>query len=400
MLKYSEDDQEEIRRYIVSYVTKTKSKSKNTSANVNEFAEFLKLPVKMKKVSHLETPVEIQWEATRFCNHRCYFCYFRSGMDSNDDILTTDEIKRVIDEASELNVVVFTIEGGEPFMRRDLPDILEYIRGNSDISIDILTNGTLITHKLADTLANILDPGWDRFQVSLVGYDEESHRCVVGRNSFQRVNTGVKALVENGFSVRSNTVITTQNFDHLHDIYYLANDIALNDGFTIALPLYFDDPFYSDTSRTMKAIRSINKALDREKENGGVTIRGIPPFYYIPGIRTIAYDLLADEFGDVNRTGCEGASSKININFNGDVYPCVFLQYDEFKMGNVKTGRIKDIWTTPENNSYVFREGRACSSHKCGECEISPFCAGGCFGATYYKLKSFSGPDPRCEWRI
>lgn len=391
-IEYTDDDREQISRYVTSYIKKTERDDGKKTSTIREFADFLKTPTKMKKISHLESPVEIQREATKLCNHHCYFCYFSTKMDSKDDILTSEEAKKIVDEASELNVVELTIEGGEPFMRADLLDILDYIKKSSDISIDILTNGSLITEKLASRLANILDPKYDRFQVSLVGHNEESHRNAVGRNTFNNVNDGIKSLVEKGFPVRSNTVVTTYNFDHLHEIYELANNEMINDGFTIAAPLHFDDPLYSDGSKIMKAVRSINEALEKEEESEGVKIKAIPPFYYIPGIRAIANEILANKFGYVNRTGCEGAGSKMNINFNGDVFPCVFLQYDEFKMGNVKRDSLRDIWSDPENDLYVFREGRKASPHKCGECEISPYCSGGCFGSTYYKAGSFVGP--------
>lgn len=399
---YSKDEVAEIRRYVKSYITKLKNVNSDITDNVStiwEFSEFIELPVKLKKVPNLSSPVEIQWEATNICNHNCYFCYFADRMNIENNILSTEQVKKIVDEADELKTVVLTIEGGEPFMRKDMLDILEYIRNNTGISMDILTNGSLITTDIAEKLFSILGVNQDAIRVSLIAHDRKNHEQICGKDTFEIINNNVKNLTDNDVSVRVNTVVTEYTYEHLHKIYQLATEIGINSGFSFVPPLQSDDNFFSGHSSMIKCIRSLNKALEIEQDHKKTNIVGLIPINHIPKLKDVAGDILENEVKYINRTGCVAMSTKLNINFNGDVYPCIFLQYPEFVMGNLKEKTIREIWNKPDNDVSTFREKRMYSSHKCGECELSKFCSGGCFGATYSKNKNFIGPDPRCQLR-
>ena len=399
MPRFTKEEVAEIRKYVERYIDKTKKATTNKKlASIWDFADFIEFPVKMKKIPYLSGPVEIQWETTPLCNHRCYFCYFKNMLDRKDYILNTEEIKKMIDDAADIEVIDITIEGGEPFMRRDILEILRYIRDSTKISIDLLSNCSLVTKEIVEELSSIFDLKRDGIQVSLVAHNAENHMHITGMNTFDRVVENSTRIVEEGISLRNNTVINKYNYNHLHDVYKLAVKIGVNSGFSVVPPFQYDNTMYTNESYMIESVKSLNKALDLEEEFKIPEIVGLIPIHFIPKIKEIAEDILEPGVGYKNYTGCYAMSTKMNVNYNGDVYPCIFLQYPEFRMGNIRERNIKDIWKYPEKDSSIFRDDRMISPHKCGNCEISGICAGGCWGATYYKFHNFYNPDPRCRW--
>src|SRR5215217_2962026 len=85
-------------------------------------------------------PLYVQIELTWRCNWRCVHCY----QDRHDlQILTTDQVKALIKELHDNGTMHIVITGGEPLLRKDIFEILEYIRSN-DIIITLYSNGQVI----------------------------------------------------------------------------------------------------------------------------------------------------------------------------------------------------------------------------------------------------------------
>ena len=96
-------------------------------------------------------------------------------------------------ELKENNFTYIKFTGGEPFTRDDMIEILKYAR-NLGFDMDISTNGSLITEKIAKELKNMSFP---MVHVSLDGENKKSHEYVRGENTFERTLRGIKHLTEN-----------------------------------------------------------------------------------------------------------------------------------------------------------------------------------------------------------
>ncbi|MBU7026535.1 MAG: radical SAM protein, partial [Theionarchaea archaeon] len=94
--------------------------------------------------TNLEWPLDVAYlEVTNACNLTCIHCYKKGGNPLSNE-LDSEEWMSIIDELKELGILTVAVTGGEPFTREDIFDIVEYIARNA-ISVNILTNGTLIT---------------------------------------------------------------------------------------------------------------------------------------------------------------------------------------------------------------------------------------------------------------
>ena len=85
------------------------------------------------------------------CNLRCVYCMPEEGVPcvSHSDILTYDEIRRICRIGSELGITRIKLTGGEPLVRRGLPDLVGMLKGTPGIEqVTLTTNGTLLKEKV------------------------------------------------------------------------------------------------------------------------------------------------------------------------------------------------------------------------------------------------------------
>ncbi len=135
------------------------------------------LPSHLLQFSSDKKPVVV-WNITRKCNLKCIHCYAHATEESGFDELTTDEGKRLIDDLAAFGSPLILFSGGEPLVRKDLPELAEYAVSKGMRAV-ISTNGTLITKEMAQTLKRI---GLSYVGISLDGMEEvnDKFRAVKG----------------------------------------------------------------------------------------------------------------------------------------------------------------------------------------------------------------------------
>lgn len=135
------------------------------------------------------------------CNLSCSFCL--EGSSPNDKRLATPklaEIKPYINEALTLGVEQFSFTGGEPFLAKDMIDILDYASRHRPCLV--LTNGSEPLFKRLAALAKLIDnPHPISLRLSIDHADAEMHDAERGTGNFVKVLAGLKRLSDLGFSV-------------------------------------------------------------------------------------------------------------------------------------------------------------------------------------------------------
>ena len=135
------------------------------------------------------------------CNLSCPFCL--EGSKPGDDrlgLVTLADVMPMIEQARALSVEQFSFTGGEPFVAKEFPEILDYASDHGDCLV--LTNATLPLLRRMDAVAKLL-PKKDRisFRVSIDYPDAPRHDSGRGAGSFDLAFEGMKALHSLGFSV-------------------------------------------------------------------------------------------------------------------------------------------------------------------------------------------------------
>lgn len=169
-------------------------------------SQFIKSP--QRAVTYLRVSV------TDRCNLRCFYCLPVTGLSHIDhaEILTYEEILRVIRVGVEAGVTKVRITGGEPLVRRDVVGLVDRAAKISGIrELCLTTNGTMLD-ELAESLYRA---GLDRLNVSLDSLDPETFRTITRGDFFEKVISGMRRAESVGFSpLKINTVVMAGINDH------------------------------------------------------------------------------------------------------------------------------------------------------------------------------------------
>jgi radical SAM protein with 4Fe4S-binding SPASM domain len=153
----------------------------------------------------------VVWNITRACNLKCVHCYNDSGTDRADDELSTKEAKAVLDDLSQFGVPSVLFSGGEPLMRDDLFELIDYAV-EKNLRTVISTNGTLITEDAASRMK--------QHKVSYVGISldgigkvNDKFRGVAG--AFDKAVRGIKNCQAAGVRIGLRLTLTKRNVQDL-----------------------------------------------------------------------------------------------------------------------------------------------------------------------------------------
>jgi len=339
------------------------------------------------------------------CNLSCRHCLVSAGPHAAEDALSLNDINGIIDEAVELGCQRVYLTGGEPFLRKDIYDILDYVSSKAETII--LTNGTILDFSKLESFAD-RDV---RFQISLEGPNAEINDRIRGRGNFELALRGIKGFLDIGINPIITTTVTKLNQDAIVDTTIFMDSMGILNHHILWLHARgrtkdnMDDILVSSEKLRdiMRELREVTKSMKIIVDNEeSLKVR-------VKVKRGRKNDL------------CNCCYSMFSIGADGNVYPCAALTGDRrFACGSIKTvarrvpserghptkqgqgARIKDIWL----NSRVMQEIRALTVQKrveCNNCYLKFICGGGCFCQGYYDLELRTGAgctmatDPYCE---
>jgi sulfatase maturation enzyme AslB (radical SAM superfamily) len=175
----------------------------------------------VQKKRQLSAPLFVIWEITGACNLRCKHCLSDAGKKAPDE-LNTQEVKDLIDVLEKMKVFYVNFSGGEPLVRPDIFEILEYA-SQKKMGIDLLTNGSLITQEVIDRFENT---NIFHVQVSLdgIGGNHDDFRGIDG--AFERSIEAIRLLRKANYGVSISSAVTKQNIDEIPKIIDLAVELG------------------------------------------------------------------------------------------------------------------------------------------------------------------------------
>ena len=169
----------------------------------------------------LDAPICLTWELTYACNLACVHCLSSSGRRDPRE-LTTAECFGVIDELQAMQVFYVNIGGGEPTVRRDFWELLDYATAH-DVGVKFSTNGSRITPSGPPPALAASD--YVDVQISLDGATAEVNDAVRGLGSYDTAIAGDGAPRggRHAPSFKISVVVTRENMDQLDDFKAIAD---------------------------------------------------------------------------------------------------------------------------------------------------------------------------------
>lgn len=178
--------------------------------------ESKRLPSHLLQFSKDKKPVVV-WNMTRRCNLKCVHCYAQAKDIEFENELSTEEGKALIDDLTQFGSPVILFSGGEPTMRKDLPELAAYAREKGMRAV-ISTNGTLIDKDLAKKLKDV---GLSYVGVSLDGIRETNDKFRGMKGAFDAALKGLHNCQEEGIKVGLRFTINKQNVKDIPAIFDL-----------------------------------------------------------------------------------------------------------------------------------------------------------------------------------
>ncbi len=250
------------------------------------------------------------------CNLRCFYCmpYDKSfKFLPHNEILSYEEIIKLVRIFVELGIKYVRITGGEPLVRKNIENfvrMLSQIKGISDISLT--SNGVLLAGR-----AHILkENGLSNINISLDSLNPEVYAQVTRFDRLGKVRDGIEDALSSGLSVKINTVLLKENFDEAEMLIEFANERKI--------PIRFIEMMPFDSGKNWeKSFIPVNKLIERLSSNyrlipvSGAGGHGPAKYYRIQG-----KDAIVGFIPAVSAPFCS-TCNRIRLTAYGAINPCL-----------------------------------------------------------------------------
>lgn len=305
---------------------------------------------------------------THRCNLHCEGCYSWEGDRNRLADPTFDELVRALRYLSHAGVEELNLSGGEPFLRDDMPALLEVAAAECGISaINVLTNGTVLKPAVLAACAPLVS----MVSVSFDGASADDAAWVRGTQRFQTLCAFVRAAQGAGMAVCITPTLHRRNVGDIPRYRALADELGTELGFSL-LSVGSAGAVRVDLLPEEEELRLLADLMLEAAETDSA----------------VAVESLA--CGLACRENCGAASTSLSVAADGTVYPCHMMHDERFSMGNVFSGPGP---TAAERAAMAARVHRWDAASACHGCDCHWLCGGGCRARA---IGSQTREDPYC----
>jgi len=359
-----------------------------------------RLPSHLLQFSEDKRPVVV-WNVTRQCNLSCIHCYAHAKHTTTENELTLEESRQIMDDLARFGVPVLLFSGGEPLVRKDLPDLAAYAVEKGMRAV-ISTNGTLITRDKARILQEI---GLSYVGISLDGMEAVNDRFRGMTGAFQMALEGIRNCQEAGIKVGLRFTINKFNVQEIPKIFALLEEMDIPRVCFYHLvyagrgsKLVEEDLSHNESRAVVDLIMNLTRDLhDRGKPKEVLTVdnHADGPYLYLRLLKENpkrAADVL--QLLKMNEGNNSGRGIGC-ISWNGEVHADQFWRHYSF--GNVKERPFSQIWTDLSNPlMQKLKEKKKHMTGRCAKCRWLDICGGNFRVRAEAVTGDVWAPDPAC----
>jgi MoaA/NifB/PqqE/SkfB family radical SAM enzyme/ubiquinone/menaquinone biosynthesis C-methylase UbiE len=329
---------------------------------------------------------ELWLHVNDFCNLACAHCLVSSGPDGAKG----PPLAFLVDaatQAKELGVQTFSLTGGEPFARPDLPELVGRLHDMGGV-VTILTNGTILEKALKKGFP--IDPEKTRLQISLDGSTPAINDPLRGTGSFPRILEGIDAAVKAGASVTVSCVAAPSNLEDVPNVLKLVAERGIKTFHMLWLHRRgrAEESGMGEELSSEKLIQVLDKVRAEARKHGVTLDNDEAMRRRLQSPRNTRFDLSDAAYG----TLCVAA--------DGKVYPsAAFANEPDLVCGDMRTNNLAAIWregALPKKirNATVIRKADSATD------PLRFLTGGGDIEHSYFFSRNltgrgdFQGPDP------
>jgi radical SAM protein with 4Fe4S-binding SPASM domain len=336
----------------------------------------------------------VPFRCTFACDSKCVHCT-SGGQPAAVDEVDTAGAKHVIDQISEFGATFFGLTGGEPFLRKDLAEIISYAK-HKGLNVSIITDA----HKMSDDAFKTLVDNQVRVSISIDG-SEKINDAIRSKGAYTAAVSAIEKFSKNDLLdclvytfVKTETGTTNVNRDDIVHVIELAK--KNNARWTVFhgfVPFSKESIKADPTPQQYEWIcNTLYDLMQEYKNKPEINV-------YIPFMARVAKQRGMPNFDEWYNNFFLGHcwfGKFMSIAENGEAIPCSYN--DVYRAGNLKNKPLQQIWQDMENNKF-FTNARDKNNlkGKCGICEYKHIC-GGCRTTALFYTNDIHGSDPRCAY--
>ena len=324
-------------------------------------------------------PIEGTLETTFRCNLNCVHCYVNQPAGSREEQereLSLERLKRLVDEIVDEGCLFVLMTGGEVLVRPDFPELYLYARSKG-LLVTIFTNGTLVTDRIADLLA---EHPPDKIEISLYGMTKETYERVTRvPGSFEKCLAGIQRLVERGVPLKLKTMALSWNHHEVADMEAYARGLGLE--------------FRFDSSLNPRVDCGANRNAELQLDPERALELDLASPERMQGFREFCEQFTRPdaEYGAERVYTCGAGESAFTVDPYGRLQMC---QLSRKSFHDLREGRFKDGW---HDLFPRLRERTWQKNDVCRKCSLMALC-GSCPGAAEMETGDPEGIVPAfCE---
>lgn len=316
-------------------------------------------------------PLRVMFEITYRCNFRCKHCYVPQSYRKKKG-LTTEEVFSILDQLKDIGCFYLGFTGGEPFMRKDIMDILWYAK-RCGLEIIIYTNGSLIDEKIADQLA-FLRP--NKVDITIPAISKDAFESITGiAGSRDKVFRTIELLHKRKVALGFKSCLLKENESEINQI--------------------------QDFAALLNALHRVDNALsprlDGSKEP--YKYKGQTTEYRGQKIRSVIDCHLSDvgyrrkpktedrQPKTENLFKCGAGLSQVAITPQGELKMCLMIDYPKYKILSIS---LKGAW---KRLKELVASINPDENYNCDTCELEPYCKW-CPAMAWLNYRNFTSCDP------
>lgn len=286
------------------------------------------LSAQVASLTHRTVPDQFSIAIMRACPNDCIHC---SAPSRQGEILDSIVIKNALSQALDMGSYLITFDGGEPMLRKDLPDLVASVDERA-----IATSFTSGYHLSAERARELKQAGLYAVRISIDSPFEKEHDRVRGREgAFRDALDGVKNALAAGLLVDLFMVTSPHNIDHLEDAFSLATELGVHELSFYEIVAVGRWAAHEDEVLTDQDVKRLERFHKEKNHSAGPRVTALP------------YLLGPEMFG------CFAGRRWIHVDGAGEALPCAYMP---LSFGNIKDKSLREIWR--EMTHYSWFQGR------------------------------------------
>ncbi len=303
---------------------------------------------------------------------------------------------QIVDQVCDFGASFFGVTGGQPFLRKDLFQVLDYAT-NRGLNTSIITDGRMLDEP---TIQKIIK-NKTKISVSIDG-TEKTNDAIRGKGAYAAAISAIERFANEDllnvlvYTFANRGTITNANEEDIVHVLEIAKKYGARWVVFHGFVPYSTDEASLKVDLTPKQYEWVcNKLFDLTAKYDGKPGINV----YIPFYARVAKERGMPDYDNWYNHFFLGRcffGKFMSIAENGDVIPCSYN--DIYRVGNVKNKTIKEIWDRMQNSDFFNKvKDKRNLKGKCGVCEYREIC-GGCRSAALFYTGDIFGSDPRCAY--